>query len=327
MFCTCSKLRLDRWAALQILFTLQKQTKKKRHRSDREVFDRIMSVPCFVRTLSRSFAGGSGLFTPAVCSSCKDTVTRKMSSRRQTDHLERTASVHRQMELFSARVSDIMNESDTVKRLRLEVPHPDFSFRAGQWVDFFIPGVDTVGGFSICSSPGLLQREGCSVDSQVAVRVGGNFYFDPQPSDPVVDLLLIAGGVGINPLYSILLHAADLLRQTHGHRYTPGRTHLCYSVKNTKELLFKNTIIDICHERPDKFSCDFHVTQQSSDIERELQPYTINGRISEKELQRYVDPEHTLCYLCGPPPMIEKVSSDLKRVGLSEDKILFEKWW
>lgn len=36
-------------------------------------------------------------------------------------------------ELFSARVCDIMNESDSVKRLRLEVPHPDFSFRAGQW--------------------------------------------------------------------------------------------------------------------------------------------------------------------------------------------------
>lgn len=27
-------------------------------------------------------------------------------------------------------------------------------------VDFFIPGVETVGGFSMCSSPGLLQREG-----------------------------------------------------------------------------------------------------------------------------------------------------------------------
>lgn len=36
-------------------------------------------------------------------------------------------------ELFSARVCDIMNESDSVKRLRLEVPHPDFNFRAGQW--------------------------------------------------------------------------------------------------------------------------------------------------------------------------------------------------
>ncbi|XP_077051589.1 oxidoreductase NAD-binding domain-containing protein 1 isoform X2 [Siphateles boraxobius] len=271
-----------------------------------------MGVPCFVRTVVRSFAVGSKLFRPAVLCSCKDTVTRKMSSRRQTDHLERTANVHRDMELFSARVCDVMNESEAVKRLRLEVPHPDFSFRAGQWVDFFIPGVETVGGFSICSSPGLLKREGvielavknthhppahwihtkCSVGSQVAVRVG-----------------------------------ADLLRHAGGHRYTPGHTHLCYSAKNTKELLFKNTIIDICHERPDRFSCDLHVTQQSSVIEQELQPYTISGRISEEELQRYVDSERTLCYLCGPPPMIEKVSSDLQRIGLPEDRILFEKWW
>ncbi|XP_056336419.1 oxidoreductase NAD-binding domain-containing protein 1 [Danio aesculapii] len=306
-----------------------------------------MSVPGFVRTVARGFSGGSGLFRPAVLCSGKITVTRKMTSRRQTDHLERTASVHREMELFSARVCDIISESETVKRLRLEVPHPDFSFHAGQWVDFFIPGVETVGGFSICSSPGLLKREGvielavkyarhppahwihteCSVDSQVAVRVGGNFYFDPQPSNPVVDLLLVAGGVGINPLYSILLHAADLHRHTHGHRYTPGHTHLCYSAKNTAELLFKDTIIDICHERPDQFSCRFHVTQQSSDIEPQLQPYTIRGRISEEELQRYVDPERTLCYLCGPPPMIEKVSSDLQSTGLPEDRILFEKWW
>lgn len=27
-------------------------------------------------------------------------------------------------------------------------------------VDFFVPGVEKVGGFSMCSSPGLLQREG-----------------------------------------------------------------------------------------------------------------------------------------------------------------------
>ncbi|XP_051949211.1 oxidoreductase NAD-binding domain-containing protein 1-like [Xyrauchen texanus] len=306
-----------------------------------------MSIPCFVKTVTRSFTSGSGLFRPTILCSCKDTVTRKMSSRRQTDHLKRTASVYRQMEIFTARVCGIMSESDTVKRLRLEVPHPDFSFRAGQWVDFFIPGVDTVGGFSICSSPGLLQREGvielavkythhppahwihtrCSVDSEVAVRVGGNFFFDPQPSDPVVDLLLVAGGVGINPLYSILLHAADLHRHSHDHGYKPGQTHLCYSAKNTKELLFKNTIIDICRELPDKLSCDFHVTQQSAEIEEQLQPYTISGRISEEVLQRHVDPERTLCYLCGPPPMIEKFNADLQRFGLSEDKILFEKWW
>lgn len=82
----------------------------------------------------------------------------------------------------------------------------------------------------------------CTVGSQVAMRVGGDFFFDPSPSDPTVNLLLVAGGVGINPLYSILLHATDLLHLNHasgGLDYNIGSVNLCYSAKNTQELLFK----------------------------------------------------------------------------------------
>lgn len=43
----------------------------------------------------------------------------------------------------------------------------------------------------------------------------------------------------------------------------------------------QNTIIDVCHELPEKVSCNFHITQQSSDIEQEIQPYAIS------ELQRF----------------------------------------
>uniref|UniRef100_A0A4W5QET8 Oxidoreductase NAD-binding domain containing 1 n=1 Tax=Hucho hucho TaxID=62062 RepID=A0A4W5QET8_9TELE len=262
-----------------------------------------MSVPCILFMAARSFtlpgASGGLLF-------------RKMSSRRQMDHLERTASIYRQDRVYPARVCGIMDESETVKRLRLAV-HPDFTFRAGQWVDVFIPGMEKVGGFSVCSSPGLLQREGvielavkytqhppahwihtkCTMDSHVAMRVGGNLFFDPLRSNPCVDLLLMAGGVGINPLYSILLHAADLLQQNPanvGRGYDIGSTHLCYSAKNAQE----KTIIDVCKEFPEKFSCDFHITAQTADIDQELQPSMNRGRLSEGELRRRVDPNTTL---------------------------------
>ena len=33
-----------------------------------------------------------------------------------------------------------------------------FRFRPGQWVDFFIPTVQIVGGYSICSPPGQLPE-------------------------------------------------------------------------------------------------------------------------------------------------------------------------
>lgn len=69
------------------------------------------------------------------------------------------------------------------------------------------------------------------------MRVGGDFYFDPNPDDPSPDLLLVAGGVGINPVYSILQHVADISSDPQ-HQYT-GKTTLLFSAKNQDELLFK----------------------------------------------------------------------------------------
>lgn len=75
----------------------------------------------------------------------------------------------------------------------------------------------------------------------MALRVGGDFFFDPQPGDSPVNLVLIAGGVGINPLFSILLHIADLhgYQEGKGNRHELGTVKLYYSAKNTSELLFK----------------------------------------------------------------------------------------
>lgn len=74
------------------------------------------------------------------------------------------------------------------------------------------------------------------------MRVGGNFYFDPKFGEPNPDLLLIAGGVGINPLYSIIRHVADICSDLNS-EYT-GKATLLFSAQNTDELLFKvhNTV-------------------------------------------------------------------------------------
>jgi NAD(P)H-flavin reductase len=47
----------------------------------------------------------------------------------------------------------------------LSAPHPQvdpalFSFKAGQWVDFWVPGLKQVGGFSIVSTPAQLAGDG-----------------------------------------------------------------------------------------------------------------------------------------------------------------------
>ncbi|XP_032847387.2 oxidoreductase NAD-binding domain-containing protein 1 isoform X2 [Tyto alba] len=367
------------------------------------------TVPQLLRGASRIFLTRSELVVLRHSAFYYCTVNGTIKSKRKMDHLERTANNFRQEVISQAKVCGITNESETVKRLRLAIANKDFTFKAGQWVDFFIPGVSVVGGFSICSSPGLLEREGilelavkytvhppahwvhteCALDSEVALRVGGDFFFDPQPGDSPVKLVLIAGGVGINPLFSILLHIADL----HGYQegkangYKMGTAKLYYSAKTTSELLFKpalsthhfcraggstsrvslqqcydsrafalellgeNTMI--CHRAshksfpslfmrpsnpeqknilglmkalPGKIQCRFHVTQQSSQICKELQPHVTEGRISEKDLEKHVSKD-TLWYICGPPPMIESISKLLFNVGVSRNCVFFEKWW
>lgn len=271
-----------------------------------------------------------------------------MKSKRKSDHLERTANNFRHEIISKAKVCGITSESETVKRLQLAVEDKDFTFKAGQWVDFFIPGVAVVGGFSICSSPGLLEQEGvlelaikhtthppahwvhtqCAVDSEVALRVGGNFFFDPQPTDPPTNLVLVAGGVGINPLFSILLHTADLhrMRETKGTGYTMGTAKLFYSAKNTDELLFRKQILGLTNAFPGKIACSFHVTQQNSQSSEKHQPYIKEGRICGKDLEKHVSKD-TLWYVCGPPPMIESVSKLLENLGVAQGNIFFEKWW
>ncbi|XP_015472900.1 oxidoreductase NAD-binding domain-containing protein 1 isoform X5 [Parus major] len=119
------------------------------------------TVPQLLRgAQSRIFPSRSALRVLRHSAFCYCTGNGTIKSKRKMDHLERTANNFRQEVITQAKVCGITNESETVKRLRLAIANKDFTFKAGQWVDFFIPGVSVVGGFSICSSPGLLEREG-----------------------------------------------------------------------------------------------------------------------------------------------------------------------
>lgn len=162
----------------------------------------------------------------------------------------------------------------------------------------------------------------------MAVRVGGEFFFDPQPADASRNLVLIAGGVGINPLLSILRHAADLHRDraNKGSGYEIGTVKLFYSAKSTSELLFKKNILDLVNEFPEKIACSLHVTKQTTPISAELKPYITEGRITEEDLREHLSKE-TLFYLCGPPPMTDFFSKQLESSHVPRENICFEKWW
>lgn len=84
----------------------------------------------------------------------------------------------------------------------------------------------------------------CQAGDKVKLRVGGDFYYDPQPHTEDRDLLLIAGGVGINPLFSMLQHFLFLhsgqVHASRDNRVGQGRSiSLLYSAISTDELIFQ----------------------------------------------------------------------------------------
>ena len=119
-----------------------------------------------------------------------------------------------------------------------------------------------------CSTSNSLLQ--CSVGDELQIRVGGDFFYAPPTPNGATDLLLIAGGVGINPLISMLRHHIWLISKAtpsedcHGN--DASTAHLLYSAKDESELIFKvcccvqfSKLISDTQHRPRPYSQLFNV--------------------------------------------------------------------
>ena len=75
------------------------------------------------------------------------------------------------------------------------------------------------------------------------LRVGGDFYLDTDLPGHKPDILLIAGGVGINPLFSMWRHAEDLNIASDDYTDMFGKLMLLYSASTQDELIYHVSIM------------------------------------------------------------------------------------
>ncbi|MGW3290401.1 FAD-dependent oxidoreductase [Streptomyces sp. NPDC001002] len=213
------------------------------------------------------------------------------------------------------RVAGVEVLTPTVRRIRFEpldggaMP---FSFAAGQYVKVELPvAVEPIErSYSICSSPGesgfveiavkhepdglgsgFLHEE---VEVGSAVRVSGpHGEFTWEPGTQADPLLLIAGGVGITPLMSVLLAAADA-----GHT---GRIVLLASYRSEDEVVFGPEIEALRFRLP-----GLEVSVFATDRQR---------RMGFDELLPHAGPT-TRVHLCGPAPMMQDLIGRLAELGV-----------
>jgi len=140
----------------------------------------------------------------------------------------------------------------------------------------------------------------------------GQFCLDP---DPVVPSILIAGGVGITPMMSMLLWA--IAEQ-------PGRTmHLYYGVRNSADHAFRQILEDLAAANANFHLAVVYERPLAGDIEG--RDFHSTGYV-DLELLRRTSPAYVRCryYVCGPPPMMANLVPALRTSGIPEADIHFE---
>ena len=232
---------------------------------------------------------------------------------------------------LSATIAAIRQETPTIKSFALDLGVREIGFMAGQWVDFFVTleGAEAVGGYSITSSPEeqttfslAVKRDDSDhpvtnwlhgdarVGDKVEVALGGDFCYEPDEADPVV---LVAGGIGLTPLMSIVRSANELATLT--------RLTLVYSASTPDELLFRDELDSIAAANP-RIRCVFTVTQQTSEKWDGR-----SGRIDADLLRTESVDLDALFFVCGPPSMIRAMIEMLRDLGVPRPRIRYEQWW
>ncbi|KAK6430199.1 hypothetical protein LTR95_013649 [Oleoguttula sp. CCFEE 5521] len=285
-------------------------------------------------------------------------------------HEDRTAHEPRGNRIEPVILTSIEEVNPTIRLLRLTPSSPTHTikFQPGQWVDTLIPGLPRAGGFTLTSPPSTAHPQGSTPGylelaiqksrnppaawlwrpaseillSQLAVRVGGSFVYPPvlPRGSKVERLVLIAGGVGINPLMSMLSHVMELPREER-----PRRVAVVYSTKPAEPLertLFLPRLQHLLKqaEKDGGLTFDLFLTSGAKIEGFEggvLLERTFRRRVSRDDLLNALDGDEkraagarkgTVVYVCGTPAMTDDIVEFLTRQeGMSKERVLCEKWW
>ena len=229
------------------------------------------------------------------------------------------------------RIRSIRQETPTVKSYTLDLEGQKFSFRPGQWVDCYVDaeGERGVAGYTLTSSPtteGTIEltvkrseerevtrfmHEEAETGDVIYVDGGqGDFYYLREMGD---SLTLIAGGIGITPLMSMLRYVDEGTSDV--------RAKLFYSVKAPSEIIFRGQLGEVA-ERNEWIDCVFTVTQPGKEP---WEGHT--GRIDSGLLMEEGADLGGIFFICGPKPMGQDMKELLQGFGVAEERIRYEQWW
>jgi propane monooxygenase reductase subunit len=232
---------------------------------------------------------------------------------------------------FDATLISIQALTHDIRVLEIELNKP-LRFWAGQYIDLTIPGAGITRSFSMANSPHektklrfiikrypqgafSAQLDGGLQPGQKLVAKGpyGTCFRREERTGP---MLLIGGGSGMSPLWSIMHDHIESGEQR------PVR--FFYGARAKRDLFYLDEFAALAANLP-----DFRFIPALSHAEPDDQWTGETGFVHEV-VQRTLREENLEgemdAYSCGPPPMIDAVLPVLQMAGVEPERIYFDKF-
>jgi ferredoxin-NADP reductase len=216
---------------------------------------------------------------------------------------------------------------------RFEKP-AGWSFTAGQYLDMTLidpPETDPEGNtrtFSIASAP---EEDTLMITTRVrdtafkrvlkTMSIGGKVKIEGPsgdltlPADAARAVALLAGGIGITPFRSMLVHAARAK--------LPHRLFLFYSNRRPEDAPFLDELRAL-----EKENQRFTLVATMSDMTESKRPWNgKTGQIDAALLSQYLkDTVSPIYYVTGPPGMVQGMTEMLKKQAVPDADIHAEEF-
>jgi ferredoxin-NADP reductase len=230
--------------------------------------------------------------------------------------------------LLTIPIREVLPAIPRARIARLDLNGHTFDYAPGQAVSVASHGQDARRPYSIAAAPEDARRDGW-LELLVGVDAGGapgphltlergqlvdvegpfgSFTFPPAPEER--RFVFIAGGTGIAPLRAMMRRALSLPHRNIG---------LFYSVRTPDEFAYEQELRGLAHAG----EIELRQTVTRANDTDWTGP---RGRLKREALEELVHDPATLCFICGPPTLVNEMPKILAGLGIPRERIKIEQW-
>jgi ferredoxin-NADP reductase len=225
-------------------------------------------------------------------------------------------------------IRNVLPATPRARIVQISLDGERFPFAPGQALLLGTHGQDRRKPYSIASAPEDAQRDGwlellVGVDGQgrpgphLTLHPGsrvdvegpiGRFTFPAQPEED--RFVFVAGGTGIAPLRSMLRHALTVPHRQIG---------LLYSARTSGEFAYEPELRSLARQGRIEL-------KQTITREPESDWTGLRGRIGRADLAPLIHDRATMCFVCGPPALVQDIPKQLEELGVPRHLIRVEEF-